>query len=193
MIAGRRYWILIWYGFLLIGVAGAVASAYWGRRTHGRNLDEILRALATILLSVGMLLLLYGVAVAAWASPARRGARPLRRGVLGGPPPAAPAPSRLGAIPASPDAPHAPARPGLFFFGLLPRESMRLRSAATALAAALLMCAGPLHAQLGPPSTGGAVAAEHARRMLGHNKRVLVIGAHPDDEDTGPDHRAGPR
>jgi hypothetical protein len=63
MIAGRRYWILIWYGFLLIGVAGAVASAHWGRRTHGRNLDEMLRALATILLSIGMLLLLYGVAV----------------------------------------------------------------------------------------------------------------------------------
>jgi len=63
MIAGRRYWILIWYGFLLIGVAGAVASAYWGRRYPGRNVDEILRAVATILLSVGMLLLLYGVAI----------------------------------------------------------------------------------------------------------------------------------
>jgi ABC-type dipeptide/oligopeptide/nickel transport system permease subunit len=62
MIAGRRYWILIWYGFLLIGVAGALASAYWGRRNAGRNLDEILRAVATILLSVGMLFLLYGVA-----------------------------------------------------------------------------------------------------------------------------------
>lgn len=65
MIAGRRYWILIWYGFLLVGVAGAVASVYWGRRTHGRNLDEILRAFATILLSIGMLLLLYGTAGAA--------------------------------------------------------------------------------------------------------------------------------
>ena len=63
MIAGRRYWILIWYGFLLVGVAGAVASVYWGRRHQGRNLDEILRAFATILLSVGMLLLLlHGVA-----------------------------------------------------------------------------------------------------------------------------------
>jgi ABC-type dipeptide/oligopeptide/nickel transport system permease subunit len=65
MIAGRRYWILIWYGFLLIGVAGAVASAYWGRRHPGRNLDEILRSLATILLSIGMLLLLYGVEIMA--------------------------------------------------------------------------------------------------------------------------------
>jgi len=65
MIAGRRYWILIWYGFLLVGVAGAVASAYWGRRTHGRNLGEILRAFATILLSIGMLLQLQDVAVLA--------------------------------------------------------------------------------------------------------------------------------
>ena len=65
MIAGRRYWILIWYGFLLIGVAGAVASAYWGRRHPGRNVDEILRSLATILISLGMLLLLYGVALLA--------------------------------------------------------------------------------------------------------------------------------
>ncbi len=62
---------------------------------------------------------------------------------------------------------------------------MRFRSTFTALAAGILMCAAPLYGQLGPPSTGGAVAAEHARRMLGHNKRVLVIGAHPDDEDTG--------
>jgi hypothetical protein len=65
MIAGRRYWILIWYGFLLMGVAGVVASLYWGRRTQGRNLDEILRAFATILLSIGMLLLLYDVATLA--------------------------------------------------------------------------------------------------------------------------------
>jgi len=65
MIAGRRYWILIWYGFLLVGVVGAIASAYWGRQTRGRNLDEILRALGTILLSIGMLFLLYGVAALA--------------------------------------------------------------------------------------------------------------------------------
>ena len=61
---------------------------------------------------------------------------------------------------------------------------MRRPALATALSAALFLCASPLRAQLAPPSTGGAVAAEHARRMLGHNKRVLVIGAHPDDEDT---------
>lgn len=65
MIAGRRYWILIWYGFLLVGVAGAVASVYWGRRSQVRNMDEILRSFATILLSIGMLFLLYGVAIMA--------------------------------------------------------------------------------------------------------------------------------
>lgn len=65
MIAGRRYWILIWYGFLVVGLAGAVASVYWRQRSGNRSLDEILRACATILISVGMLLLLQEVAVLA--------------------------------------------------------------------------------------------------------------------------------
>jgi LmbE family N-acetylglucosaminyl deacetylase len=39
-------------------------------------------------------------------------------------------------------------------------------------------------AQLEPPSTGGYAELAHALTMLGHEKRVLVIGAHPDDEDT---------
>jgi hypothetical protein len=59
MIVGRRYWILIWYGILLLGVLGLVASIHWGRRTHWRNVDEVLRATGTILVSVGMLILLY--------------------------------------------------------------------------------------------------------------------------------------
>jgi LmbE family N-acetylglucosaminyl deacetylase len=42
----------------------------------------------------------------------------------------------------------------------------------------------PAVAQLEPPSTGGIVALQQELRMLGHNKRVLMIGAHPDDEDT---------
>jgi LmbE family N-acetylglucosaminyl deacetylase len=42
----------------------------------------------------------------------------------------------------------------------------------------------PLLAQLEPPSTGGAIALDQELRMLGHYKRVLMIGAHPDDEDT---------
>jgi LmbE family N-acetylglucosaminyl deacetylase len=41
-----------------------------------------------------------------------------------------------------------------------------------------------LEGQLEPPSSGGAVALDQELRMLGHYKRVLMIGAHPDDEDT---------
>lgn len=59
MIVGRRYWILIWYGILLLGMLGLGASLHWGRRTHWRNLDEVLRAVGTILVSIGMLILLY--------------------------------------------------------------------------------------------------------------------------------------
>ncbi len=57
---------------------------------------------------------------------------------------------------------------------------------ATATALVLLAVAGAqaLPAQGLGPSTGGAVALEHHRRMLGHHKRVLMIAAHPDDENT---------
>ncbi len=41
-----------------------------------------------------------------------------------------------------------------------------------------------LHAQLAPPTTGGAVALVQEQRFLGKNQRVLMIAAHPDDEDT---------
>ncbi len=51
------------------------------------------------------------------------------------------------------------------------------------LAVSLLLSL-PLQAQLQPPSTGGLVALDHELRMLGHYRRVLMIGAHPDDEDT---------
>ena len=52
------------------------------------------------------------------------------------------------------------------------------------LLALLLLPLQSLRAQLEPPTTGGAAALAHEARMLGHVKRVLVIGAHPDDEDT---------
>ena len=39
-------------------------------------------------------------------------------------------------------------------------------------------------AQLGPAGTGGVAALANTLRQLGSNKRVLMIGAHPDDEDT---------
>jgi LmbE family N-acetylglucosaminyl deacetylase len=52
------------------------------------------------------------------------------------------------------------------------------------LTGSVLAAAPRLAAQLEPPSTGGVVAVDHELRLLGHYKRVLVIGAHPDDEDT---------
>ncbi len=61
MIVGRRYWILIWYGILLLGVVGLGGAIFWGRQTHWKNLDEIFRGIGTVAVSVGMLLLLYGV------------------------------------------------------------------------------------------------------------------------------------
>jgi len=60
MIIGRRWWILIWYGILLLGVVGLVMAIHWGRQVRWRNLDEILRGVGTIAVSVGMLLLLHG-------------------------------------------------------------------------------------------------------------------------------------
>jgi hypothetical protein len=59
VIVGRRFWILIWYGILVLGILGLVASVHWGRRTHWKNVDEVLRAVGTMLVSVGMLVLLY--------------------------------------------------------------------------------------------------------------------------------------
>ncbi len=55
---GRSYWILIWYGILGIGVIGLIASVYWGRKTAWKNMDEVLRAIGTITVSIGMVLLL---------------------------------------------------------------------------------------------------------------------------------------
>lgn len=59
MIAGLQYWILIWYGILLLGLVGFAAALFWGQRTQWKNLDELFRGLGTILVSGGMLLLLY--------------------------------------------------------------------------------------------------------------------------------------
>ena len=63
MIPGLRYWILIWYGILLLGVVGLGGALYWGRQTHWKNLDEVFRGVGTIMVSVGMLLLLYQVQI----------------------------------------------------------------------------------------------------------------------------------
>ncbi|MBW8773465.1 MAG: PIG-L family deacetylase [Gemmatimonadetes bacterium] len=63
------------------------------------------------------------------------------------------------------------------------------RSLACALALLLIgSSARPLLGQQGgplqPPTTGGLTVLLQELQMLGHNKRVLMIGAHPDDEDT---------
>lgn len=58
MIIGLRYWILIWYGILAIGVLGFLAAVYWGRQTGWKNIDEVLRAVGTMAVSGGMLVLL---------------------------------------------------------------------------------------------------------------------------------------
>jgi hypothetical protein len=57
---GKRWWILIWYGILLLGVVGLIMAVNWGRHIHWRNFDEVLRGIGTITCSVGMLLLLNG-------------------------------------------------------------------------------------------------------------------------------------
>ena len=62
MVAGRGFWIIIWFGIMLLGLLGLGASIYWARETHWKNLDELLRAIGTIVVSTGMVLLLYGVA-----------------------------------------------------------------------------------------------------------------------------------
>ncbi len=60
-----------------------------------------------------------------------------------------------------------------------------MRRALLVLAALGLGAAGAGRGQqLTPAGTGGVAALANALRHLGANKRVLVIGAHPDDEDT---------
>jgi LmbE family N-acetylglucosaminyl deacetylase len=56
-----------------------------------------------------------------------------------------------------------------------------------ALLCSVSLCLGAVGTglgQLAPPGTGGVAALTGALGQLGANKRVLVIGAHPDDEDT---------
>lgn len=61
MIVGKRYWIWVWYAILALGVFGLIGAIQWGIQTKWRNLEEVLRGIGTICVSVGMLLLLYNV------------------------------------------------------------------------------------------------------------------------------------
>lgn len=58
------------------------------------------------------------------------------------------------------------------------------RRSLAALVACFLLGSGSLPAQLVPPSTGGAAELDRLLQRLASSGRVLVIGAHPDDEDT---------
>jgi LmbE family N-acetylglucosaminyl deacetylase len=49
---------------------------------------------------------------------------------------------------------------------------------------ALLGWAQPLAGQLQPPSAGGIVELDRLLQRLAEPRRILMIGAHPDDEDT---------
>jgi hypothetical protein len=65
MIIGKRYWIWIWYGILTLGAVGLIGAIHWGLKTRWRNLDEVLRGIGTVAVSLGMLLLLYGTGAGA--------------------------------------------------------------------------------------------------------------------------------
>ena len=66
---GRSFWIVIWYVILLLGAMGLWSGIHWGRRSQWTNLDEIFRAVGTMLVSIGMLFLLYG-GVEGWGDEA---------------------------------------------------------------------------------------------------------------------------
>jgi LmbE family N-acetylglucosaminyl deacetylase len=65
---------------------------------------------------------------------------------------------------------------------------MLRRSLVLSASIVALLAPGLLSSQVGgplqPPTTGGLPVLLQELRMLGHQKRVLMIGAHPDDEDT---------
>jgi len=66
-----------------------------------------------------------------------------------------------------------------------PTSAARFLAAAALLSiAALLGAAEPPGTALPPPSAGGIDALDPLLRRLATNRRMLVIAAHPDDEDT---------
>ncbi len=62
---------------------------------------------------------------------------------------------------------------------------VKRHSGAVALVLALATTTfSPLAAQLAPPSNGGMVELDRLLQQIAENRRVLLIAAHPDDEDT---------
>ena len=81
----------------------------------------------------------------------------------------------------------APERKGRSVISLFASMSQLIQAArrlALAAGLAAASAAPALAQQLRPAGTGGVPALDRALRMLDQNRRVLVIGAHPDDEDT---------
>lgn len=60
-LAGGQIWIWIWGALLGLGLLGLSGAVQWGRETHWRNLDEVLRGAGTVLVSLGMIFFLSGV------------------------------------------------------------------------------------------------------------------------------------
>ncbi len=64
---------------------------------------------------------------------------------------------------------------------------VKRHSGALAIALALattVFPSSPLAGQLAPASNGGMVELDRLLQQLAENRRVLLIAAHPDDEDT---------
>jgi hypothetical protein len=59
-LAGGALWLWIWAALLLLGLLGLWGAVQWGRETHWRNLDEVLRGAGTVLVSLGMIFFLSG-------------------------------------------------------------------------------------------------------------------------------------
>ncbi len=58
---GRWIWVWVWGALLVVGLLGLAGALQWGRETHWKNMDEILRGLGTVLVSVGMIFFLKGI------------------------------------------------------------------------------------------------------------------------------------
>lgn len=67
-------------------------------------------------------------------------------------------------------------------FALSPNRNRSVILRRAVLATLLVGAVPVLHGQIPPPSTGGLAALVRELRFLGHHERVLMIGAHPDDE-----------
>ncbi len=58
---GRWIWVWVWGALLVVGLLGLAGALQWGRETHWKNMDEILRGLGTVLVSLGMIFFLKGI------------------------------------------------------------------------------------------------------------------------------------